>query len=219
MTHHRIAATKGEAARRALEAGLDMELPQLDCYGAPLAELVARGEVDSALVDRSVRRVLALKDRLGLFAHPYVDEDAAGARYGRPADAALAREAAVESIVLLRNDGVLPLARDARIAVIGPGADDVRLLQGDYSYPAHTEIMQPRDRDGYLLATSGEFAAGPYYPESVTPLAGIRALATAEVTYARGCGYAARTPTSSPKRSPSSPTPTLRCASSAGDRA
>ena len=67
MSHHRIAATKGEAARRALEAGLDMELPQLDCYGAPLRELIERGEVDVALVDRSVRRVLALKNDLGLF--------------------------------------------------------------------------------------------------------------------------------------------------------
>src|SRR3954469_9807526 len=86
MTHHRVAATKGEAARRALEAGLDMELPQLDCYGAPLRELVESGEVDVALVDRSVRRVLALKDALGLFENPYVDEDAAGPAYARPAD-------------------------------------------------------------------------------------------------------------------------------------
>ena len=65
MSHHRIAADKGEAARRALVAGLDMELPQLDCYGAPLRALVDAGEVDEALVDRSVRRVLALKDALG----------------------------------------------------------------------------------------------------------------------------------------------------------
>ena len=90
MSHHRVAATKGEAARRALEAGLDMELPQLDCYGAPLRELVEAGEVDVALVDRSVRRVLALKDALGLFEHPYVDEDAADARV-RPAGRSRAR--------------------------------------------------------------------------------------------------------------------------------
>src|SRR4029079_15951511 len=76
VSHHRIAATKGEAARRALEAGLDMELPQLDCYGPPLLALVEAGEVDLALVDRSVRRVLALKEQLGLFDDPYVDEGA-----------------------------------------------------------------------------------------------------------------------------------------------
>ena len=74
----------------------------------------------------------------------------------------------------MRNvDGVLPLRRDARVAVIGPAADDERLLQGDYSYPAHTEILQ--------------LAAGPYYPASVTPLAGMRAIAPSS-TYAKGCG-------------------------------
>jgi beta-glucosidase len=71
--------------------------------------------------------------------------------------------------------------------VIGPAADDERLLQGDYSYPAHTEIMQPRDRDGRLIQREGDFAPGPYYPASVTPLAGIRAVAP-HATYAKGCG-------------------------------
>ena len=186
MSHHRIAASKGEAARRALEAGLDMELPQLDCYGAPLRELVEQGEVDVALVDRSVRRVLTLKQSLGLFEQPFVDEDAAQSAYARPADRALAYEAALKSLVLLRNEGgLLPLSRDQRIAVIGPAADDERLLQGDYSYPAHTEIVQPRDREGQPIEPTGDFAAGPYYPESVTPLVGIRALAP-HATYAEG---------------------------------
>ena len=188
MSHHRIAATKGEAARRALEAGLDMELPQLDCYGAPLRALVEGGEVDIALVDRSVRRVLALKDALGLFDDPFVDEDAAERAYARPADRALAYEAAVKSLVLLNNEGgLLPLAPGLRIAVIGPAADDERLLQGDYSYPAHTEIVQPRDAEGRLIERAGDFAPGPYYPESVTPLAAIRAIAP-DVIVAKGAG-------------------------------
>ncbi len=187
MSHHRIAATKGDAAQRALEAGLDMELPQLDCYGAPLKALVEAGTVDVTLVDRSVRRVLALKQELGLFDDPFVDEGAASSAYARPADRELAREAAVKSVVLLRNDGVLPLASAARVAVVGPVADDVRLLQGDYSYPAHTEIVQPRDDAGRLVETRGRFAAGPYYPESVTPLAGVQAIAST-VTYAKGSG-------------------------------
>ena len=94
----------------------------------------------------------------------------------------------MKSLVLLRNEGgVLPLATDRRIAVIGPAADDERLLQGDYSYPAHTEIVQPRDRDGRLIESDGDFAPGPYYPESVTPLAGIRAVAR-DVTYCKGAG-------------------------------
>ncbi len=188
ISHHRVAATKGEAAQRALEAGLDMELPQLDCYGAPLKALVEDGTVDVALIDRSVGRVLALKESLGLFDDAYVSEEDAASAYGRGADRALARDAATKAIVLLKNDGVLPLAsHDARLAVVGPAADDMRLLQGDYSYPAHTEIVQPRDREGRLIDTPGRFAAGPYYPESVTPLSGIRALAR-EAAYARGCG-------------------------------
>jgi beta-glucosidase len=188
MSHHRIAANKGEAGRRALEAGLDLELPQLDCYGAPLRELVEAGAVDEALIDRSVRRVLALKDVLGLFDDPFVDEAAAEVPYGRPADRALAYEAATKSLVLLRNEGgLLPLSSAQRVAVIGPAADDERLLQGDYSYPAHTEIAQPRDREGHLIQRDGDFTPGPYYPESITPLAGIRACA-ADVTYAKGAG-------------------------------
>jgi beta-glucosidase len=176
MTHHRIAATKGEAAKRALEAGLDMELPQLDCYGEPLRVLIDAGEVDEALVDRSVRRVLALKDALGLFDAPYVDEDTVEDAYARPGTRALAREAATKSIVLLRNDSVLPIRRESRVAVVGPTADDERLLQGDYSYPAHTEIVRAPG------------APGPFYPDSVTPLAGIRALARGDVAFAKGSG-------------------------------
>ncbi|MDZ4827074.1 MAG: glycoside hydrolase family 3 N-terminal domain-containing protein [Actinomycetota bacterium] len=160
ISHHRVAETREDAARIALTAGLDMELPQLDCYGAPLAALVGSGEVDIALVDRSVRRVLALKTSLGLFDQPFVDEAAADAAYHRPEHRALAREAARASIVLLENDGTLPLAPGIRLAVVGPAADEVRLLQGDYSYPAHTEIM------GIDL---------PFFPESVTPRAGLAA--------------------------------------------
>ena len=182
MSHHRISATKGAAAKRALEAGLDMELPQLDCYGEPLRALIEAGEVDEALVDRSVRRVLALKAALGLFENPLVDEDAVDDAYSRPAARALAREAAAKSIVLLRNDSVLPIARDARVAVVGPTADDVRLLQGDYSYPAHTEIVRPPG------------APGPFYPDTITPLAGIRALAAGGVAHAKGCGIRSERP-------------------------
>jgi beta-glucosidase len=188
ISHHRVAADKAEAAQRALTAGLDMELPQLDCYGAPLKALVERGTVDIALVDRSVRRVLALKDALGLFDDPFVDEGAATSVYFRADDRALARHAAAESLVLLKNDGVLPLPRTARVAVIGPAADDERLLQGDYSYPAHTEIVQARDQRGQLIEATGNFAPGPYYPESVTPLSAMGAAAELDIAFAKGCG-------------------------------
>jgi beta-glucosidase len=194
ISHHRVAADKGEAAELALRAGLDAELPQLDCYGAPLRERIEAGRVPEALVDRSVRRVLRLKLALGLFESRYVDDGAAGAPYQTPAARRLARDVAAKSLVLLRNEGgLLPLARDLRrVAVLGPAADDVRLLQGDYHYPAHAEIVYRRGAgDAGILprADAVAFAPGPYYPPTVTLLAGIRAAVSGatEVVHERGC--------------------------------
>jgi beta-glucosidase len=193
QTYHRIAADKGEAARRALEAGLDMELPALDCFGAPLREEIERGRVPIALVDRAVRRVLVQKLALGLFESPYVDEGTAAHVYDTPEQRALARFAAEKSLVLLRNEGgLLPLdrARLRRIAVVGPAADDVRLHQGDYHYPAHLEMIYARQGRAGVLPRSEEvaFAPGPFFPRTVTALAGIREAAPGtEVLYAKGC--------------------------------
>ncbi len=194
IAHHRVAEDKGEAAQRALEAGLDWELPALDCYGAPLRERIERGLVPVALVDRSVRRALRLKLELGLFEAPYVDEAAAPRAFQRPETRALARELAAKSLVLLKNDaGLLPLDPGIRrLALIGPAGDDVRLLQGDYHYPAHAEILFARAGApaGILPRPDAvAFAPGPYYPPMVSLLAGIRAALapSAEVVFERGC--------------------------------
>lgn len=137
---HAVVGDLGAAAALALEAGIDVELPSTAAYGAPLARALADGEVDPALVDRSVARVLAVKFELGLFEDPYVD--AAAARPPLAADRALARDAARASIVLLENDGTLPLRDDlATIAVIGPNADSARNLLGDYAHVAHIETL------------------------------------------------------------------------------
>jgi beta-glucosidase len=193
ITHHRVAATPAEAGQRALEAGLDMELPATDCYGAPLKALIEAGDVDEALVDRSVRRVLALKESLGLFERPYVDETSVVNAYGLPAHTALAREAAQKSVVLLENDGVLPIAPGTRLAVLGPAADDARLLQGDYSYPAHMEMIYAHSGDtGILPQSGGAFAPGPYFPASVTLLAALRERFT-DVAHDRGCDLVGHT--------------------------
>jgi beta-glucosidase len=195
MTHHHVAATPGEAARLALSAGLDMELPALDCYGEPLKAEIEAGRVPLEIVDRAVRRVLRLKFQLGLFEHPYVDEAAAEAAFQTPAQRSLARQAVAESIVLLANNGVLPLAPSVRrLAVIGPGADDPRLLQGDYHYPAHLEMIYaashiPEDTGLVIPQARGRYAPGPYYTPHITPLAGLRAALGSEVElrYAQGC--------------------------------
>lgn len=195
MTHHHVAATPGEAARLALSAGLDMELPALDCYGEPLKAEIEAGRLSLEVVDTAVRRVLRLKFQLGLFEHPYVDEAAAEAAFQTPAQRSLARQAVAGSIVLLANNGVLPLAPSVRrLAVIGPGADDPRLLQGDYHYPAHLEMIYaaPHNLEGTGLVVPqarGRYAPGPYYTPHVTPVAGLRAAlgSEAEIRYAQGC--------------------------------
>src|SRR6266487_6455617 len=179
MEHHHVAATRGEAARLALLAGLDMELPEVDCYGAPLKAEVEAGRVPLEVIDTAVRRVLRLKFQLGLFEHPYVDAEAANAAFQTPKQRGLARQAVAESTILLSNDGVLPLAPTVkRVAVIGPGADDERLLQGDYHYPAHLEVIYaapPHVEAEELLVpqAAGTYAAGPYFTAHLTHLAGL----------------------------------------------
>jgi beta-glucosidase len=146
--YHHLAADAADAASMALAAGLDVELPMTDCYGAPLVDAVDAGIVATEILDRAVERVLRIKFELGLFECPFVDVAQAGATVGMASARRFARSLAGQSIVLLRNDGVLPIepTTTARIAVIGPNADDPRNLFGDYSYAAHVEtLLEMRD--------------------------------------------------------------------------
>jgi beta-glucosidase len=136
---HFVAQDKADAAAQALEAGIDVELPFIDCFGEPLAEAVRSGRLGTAVLDRAVLRVLQAKERLGLFdtARPITtfDVDVINCEAHR----ALAGQVARDALTLLKNDRTLPLARDGRsIAVIGPNADSVRNLLGDYAYEAMT---------------------------------------------------------------------------------
>jgi len=130
---HFTAATKKEAAAQALEAGLDMELPDVDVYGEPLLQALKEGLVTEAVLDRAVTRILAAKFRLGLFDQPYVDPAEAVKVNDSAEHRALALEAARQSIVLLKNENnLLPLKKDIKtLAVIGPCAGVERL--GGYS--------------------------------------------------------------------------------------
>lgn len=126
-----LAATKKEAAMRALNAGLEMDMMS-HAYDRHLAELVAEGKVSEATIDDAVRRVLRVKMRLGLFDNPYTPD--VPDRFLRPADLKIASELAAESMVLLKNDSthILPLRNVRRIAVIGPLADNGKDLLGNW---------------------------------------------------------------------------------------
>jgi len=204
VRHHRVARDKADAAAQALQAGLDVELPALDCF-AEIEALLESGKLDPAVVDRAVRRVLRAKFELGLFEAPCVDEAAAGAAFDTAEAREHARSLAEQSMVLLKNDGVLPLTRGCRLALIGPTADDRRLLLGDYHYPAHTEIVFRRGvmdsegaganrgepaviapaADAQPTNAAADFQPGPHYVDIATPR---QALETyCQVTFAAGC--------------------------------
>jgi len=132
MRHH-VAADRAEAARIAMETGVDIELPEPTCY-REIPNLVSQGRLSMATVDRAVSRVLKAKFILGLFEHPLVDVDRAVQVTNSAQHQALALEAAQKSITLLRNEGgLLPLNPDKlkTVAVIGPNAAKVHL--GGYS--------------------------------------------------------------------------------------
>ena len=130
---HAVAATDKETARKAVEAGLDVELPDIFYFGRPLLEAATESPTTAAAVDEAARRVLRAKFALGLFEDPYVKPEAAAALTNSRDHRALAREAGSKAIVLLKNEGdLLPLKKELRtIAVIGPMADSVAL--GGYS--------------------------------------------------------------------------------------
>ncbi|MGV9989754.1 glycoside hydrolase family 3 N-terminal domain-containing protein [Streptomyces sp. NPDC003374] len=149
-TLHRVAANPAESARLALEAGIDVELPTVQCYGDDLVAAVEAGRIPESLVDRAVRRVLLQKCELGLLDEDWSPE--AGGADGAagpvdldsPGNRAVARRLAEESVVLLANpDGVLPLAPDTRIAVVGPRAADALAMLGCYSFPSHVGTQHP----------------------------------------------------------------------------
>lgn len=165
---HHVVPDHATAGRTALRAGIDVELPERECYGAALLEAVRDGEISEVLVDRAARRHLDQKSRLGLFESAAPDPDRASEVFDSDEYRRLARRAARETMVLLENDGVLPLPTDATVAVIGPNADSPRHLLGNYTYAA---------------AESDESGL-----DVVTPLDAIRdRLGTRSVGYERGC--------------------------------
>ena len=169
--HHNLARDPAEAAAMAFNAGLDIELPSDDC-ASHLEAAVERGLISVETIDGIVSRILAEKFRLGLFEQPYADEGAI--QLQAPATVAVAGEVARQSIVVLENNGVLPLDSKGtqKIALIGPTADDPMAMLCGYSFPVHL-----------ILGDAGESAS-----QVITPRAALeRAIGADRVTYAQGC--------------------------------
>ncbi len=145
LIQHGVALNGREAALKAITAGVDMDM-QSGLYSAELPELVSSGRLKMEVVDRAVARVLRIKFALGLFERPYVDEKAAAAAVA-PSTAEhldLARRAAEESFVLLKNEPVrgrplLPLAKGKTVALIGPLADDRAAMLGPWVMKANVK--------------------------------------------------------------------------------
>jgi beta-glucosidase len=146
LRNHGVAETEGDAAELALRAGVDIDMSS-GAYADTLEARIRRDPQLLALLDEAVRRVLTIKERLGLFDHPYARSDAAreaGAML-TAANRAAAREAAARSIVLLKNEGgLLPIAANARrIALIGALAQDANSQLGSWRAQGHVEDVRP----------------------------------------------------------------------------
>ena len=190
---HAVAGDKADAALRAAMAGVNMELPDPDCYPL-LPDLVRSGAIPESLLDELVAPLLEYKFRLGLFEDPYVSEDGTAHEQRIEGERALAKRAALETMVLLKNEGMLlPLRQDKTIAVIGPNAD--RYLLGGYSGKPryYTTVLQGiKERvgdEGTVLYSEGcKITVGGSWNDDVVTLpdpeedrqAIVRAVATAQ---------------------------------------
>ena len=190
--YHNAAADLATAGRLALEAGIDVELPTIVCYGDALKAALDAGDLDIETVDTAVRRHLYKKFELGLFENPYVDEGRVVEVFETAEQRALAREIASKSMVLLKNDGLLPLQKTVgTLAVIGPNADNGRSLLGDYSYAATKELVSFQAPPDSSFTNIDEQELAEYDVKVVNVLKGIQAAVTPDtkVLYAKGCDH------------------------------
>lgn len=166
-TKHHTAADMKESVRQAVMAGLNVRCTfrTPDSYVKPLRELVAEGAIPMEVINDRVRDILRVKFLVGLFDHPYqLDYKAADAEVNSPANNEIALRASRESLVLLKNDGTLPLDASIlrKVAVVGPNADETSFVHTHY---------------------------GPLATEAVSVLGGLRKAldGKAEIVYAKGC--------------------------------
>ncbi|MEU1500187.1 glycoside hydrolase family 3 N-terminal domain-containing protein [Streptomyces sp. NPDC005732] len=185
-TLHGVAADWAQAAHTALAAGVDVELPNVKTFGEPLVQAVKDGRVPEALIDVALRRVLLQKAQLGMLDPDWdpmpaalrgLDLDDPESLRGKvdldpPANRELAREIAEKAVVLLSNDGALPLADPRRIALIGPNAAEATAVLGCYSFPQHVGVRHPDIPLGIDLPTLHDTLAAEFPQADITVLRG-----------------------------------------------
>ncbi len=187
---HKVAINAACAAGMALNAGIDVELPSIVCYGEPLKSALESGDINLELVDTSVGRHLKKKIELGLFENPYVDEGKVLEVFETSEQRKLAREIASKSMILLKNDGLLPLPKTIRtLAVIGPNANESRNQLGDYSYTAMRHLMQLKAPENSAFHDIKIDELGKYDLKIITVLEGIQSAVSdgTKILYAKGC--------------------------------
>ncbi|MFF3562738.1 beta-glucosidase [Streptomyces sp. NPDC002574] len=185
-TLHGVAADWADAAGTALTAGVDIELPTVKTFGQPLRDAVAAGRIDEKLIDRALRRVLTQKAQLGLLDPGWspVPPALAGADLTDPeslrgtvdldsaAHRELSRRLAERSVILLSNDGTLPLGRPARIALVGPQAETPAAVLGCYSFPVHVGSQHPGTPPGIDLPTLRQALVAEFPGAEIVTVAG-----------------------------------------------
>lgn len=141
---HKVAKDVKEAGKLSLEAGVDIDLGA-NAYGEKTLQLIKEGLLEESYLDSAVANVLRLKFNMGLFENPYVSPEKAKKEVRSEEHKAIVRQVAREAIVLLKNDGILPLSKTIKsIAVIGPNADNAYNQLGDYTaFQSQKEIITP----------------------------------------------------------------------------
>lgn len=175
-----VTDSASDGGARALNAGLDMELPTPFGYTEALKKEIETGKVSMEKLDEAVRRILITKFKLGLFDDPIGKEEWREIAYSDESAVKKSLEAAKKSIVLLKNNGILPLSDNLRkIAVIGPHADNVRNLFGCYTFAAQLD----RDMSGSMADMPGMSQAAANRNENIN-----------QMPYMEGCTVRATSP-------------------------
>lgn len=142
ITDFKLAENIFEAGKRCLEGGLDVELPSRMGYSTEMIEAIKNGEMDVALVDRSVRRLLTLKFELGLFENPFPRPELVAAAMDNRENNARSYEAACKSMTLMKNNGILPIRnKGQKLLLVGPTGNCLRLMYGNYTFIALVEML------------------------------------------------------------------------------